>query len=188
MKTKVLSVFPACGKTWMFKCQDTYHLTILDSDSSKFSWIDVDGKKERNPDFPANYIKHIKENIGKYDYIFVSSHKAVRDALDKEGIDYIIVYPSYQNREEWVGRCYIRQLRGEDGCKPDVLYNNWSEWVTDCMEAGQTHEQIVLYPTEYLGEVFWFDDITDWGKNRTWVERRLMEMRLARLEEEDNGR
>ena len=79
MRTKIISAFPGVGKT-------TYHKnnpdTTLDSDSSSFSWIvDEHGNKTRNPHFPQNYIDHIKQNIGKYKYIFVSSHKEVRDAL-----------------------------------------------------------------------------------------------------------
>lgn len=57
----------------------------LDSDSSNFSWVkDENGNntKERNPEFPKNYIEHIKSNIGKVDVIFVSSHKVVREALE----------------------------------------------------------------------------------------------------------
>ena len=94
MNTKIYSIFPACGKTWLYEHQEDYGLKILDSDSSEFSWIrcyDAYGRpttKLRNPDFPNNYIKHIKENIGKYDCIFVSSHKSVREALNAEGIDY----------------------------------------------------------------------------------------------------
>ena len=37
MNTKIYSVFPACGKTYLFENQDKYGLKILDSDSSEFS-------------------------------------------------------------------------------------------------------------------------------------------------------
>ena len=90
MKTAVVSAFPACGKTYAYThFQSRY--SMLDSDSSEFSWVkDADGKntKTRNPDFPMNYIKHIQENIGKVDFIFVSSHLAVRKALEEAGIRY----------------------------------------------------------------------------------------------------
>ena len=110
-ETKIISAYPCCGKTYAFEnYQDIY--SILDSDSSEFSWIyrertddelqkikeDLESMlspinadkefervrhekiKERNPNFPNNYIEHIKENIGKVDYIFVSSHLVVRQA------------------------------------------------------------------------------------------------------------
>ena len=90
MRTKIISAFPGTGKS-------VYHQkhkeTTLDSDSSNFSWIiDENGNKVRNTEFPKNYIEHIKENIGKYEFIFVSSHKDVREALLNECIFFYLVY------------------------------------------------------------------------------------------------
>lgn len=158
MNTKIYSVFPACGKTWLYENQEDYGLKILDSDSSQFSWIYVDDGnngwwKERNPDFPANYIKHIKENIGKYDCIFVSSHASVREALDKEGIGFTIVYPRMGCKAEWVGRCFIRDKNGESGCSAEVMYNNWEQWVTECL-TSINHKEIILNSREYLSDHF----------------------------------
>lgn len=154
MKTKIYSVFPACGKTWLYEHQEDYNLKILDSDSSQFNWIHVNGLKERNPDFPANYIKHIKENIGKYDCIFVSSHASVREALDEEGIDFTIVYPEYSCKAEWVGRCFIREKNGESGCGAEAMYNNWEQWALECVQTGIEHNEIVLQPREHLSDYF----------------------------------
>lgn len=166
MNTKIFSVFPACGKTYLYEHQDEYGLKILDSDSSNFSWIEyplihkdhhnqyekAQTIKLRNPDFPNNYIKHIEENIGKYDYIFVSSHKEVRDALDAAGIDFTIVYPEYRCLEEWVGRCYMRQMEGKNGFPIEVLINNWVRWVTECYECRFRHDAIILRPGDHLSD------------------------------------
>ena len=154
MNTKIYSIFPACGKTWLFEHQEDYGLKILDSDSSHFSWVYINGVKERNPNFPDNYIEHIKSKIGKYDYIFVSSHASVREALDKEGIDFTIVYPAQSCKAEWIGRCFIREKNGESGCGAEVMYNNWEQWVSECYEAGANHEEITLLSREYLSDYF----------------------------------
>jgi hypothetical protein len=159
MNTKIYSIFPACGKTWLYEHQEDYDLKILDSDSSNFSWIEVRdafGRKTklRNPDFPANYIKHIKENIGKYDCIFVSSHKSVREALDAEGIDFTIVYPESSCMAEWVGRCFIREKNGESGCGADVMCDNFDNWILECVATGIDHKEIVLGAREYLSDYF----------------------------------
>lgn len=165
MNTKIYSIFPACGKTWLYEHQEDYNLKILDSDSSQFSWvytnIDENGntirgvRKVRNPDFPNNYIEHIKENIGKYDCIFVSSHASVREALDAEGIDFIIVYPESRCKAEWVGRCFIRENNGESGCGAEVMCDNFDQWQSECFMAGVNHEEIVLSFGEYLSDNFW---------------------------------
>ena len=154
MKTKVYSVFPACGKTWLYEHQEDYDLKILDSDSSQFSWIYINGIKERNPEFPSNYIKHIKENMGKYDCIFVSSHASVREALDKAGIEFTIVYPAQSCKAEWIGRCFIREKNGESGCSAEIMYNNWDNWIAECFETGFDHYEITLLSKEYLGDHF----------------------------------
>lgn len=164
LTTKIFSVFPGCGKTWMCEHQEAFGLKILDSDSSQFSWlytnIDENGdtirgvRKIRNPDFPQNYIKHIEENIGKYDYIFVSSHASVREALDADGIDFTIVYPEQRCQAEWIGRCFIREKKGESGCGAEAMYNNWTNWVIECCETGITHEEILLGSNEYLSNYF----------------------------------
>lgn len=152
MNTEIFSVFPACGKTWMCDHQEDLDLKILDSDSSQFSWIYVNGVKERNPDFPSNYIQHIRENIGKYDYIFASTHASVRAALDKEGINFTIVYPNIRYKAEWVGRCFIREKNGESGCSAEAMYNNWEQWVSECVETGYDHDAIVMHADRHLSE------------------------------------
>jgi hypothetical protein len=154
MNTKIYSIFPACGKTWLYEHQEDYGLKILDSDSSQFSWVYVNGLKERNPDFPHNYISHIKENIGKYDCIFVSSHESVRKALDAVGIHFTIVYPESSCKAEWVGRCFIREKNGESGCSAEAMYANWEAWVLDCFRSGFKHREIMLRPGEYLSDYF----------------------------------
>lgn len=135
-RTVVVSAFPCCGKTYAFKnYQDKY--SILDSDSSKFSWIyeaekDKYGntlrgvKRVRNPEFPNNYIEHIKENIGKVDIIFVSSHLQVREAMEEAGIRYCTVYPQKEMLNEWVGRMY-RRGSSDDFIKFQI--EHWDEFM-----------------------------------------------------------
>lgn len=145
----VISAFPACGKT--FFCR---HLcspyTAIDSDSSKFSWAPVFGKPEkmeRNPDFPANYIEHIKENIGKVDFIFVSSHLEVRQALEDAGIDYYTIYPDLNLRNEWVGRLY---LRGDNDGMIRFIADNFSKFVGGVVMEPHGREVIRLKAGEYI--------------------------------------
>ena len=127
MKTIIISAFPACGKSYAHN-DESKEFTSLDSDSSKFSWI-LDEKGEntgvRDPAFPANYIEHIKSNIGEVDYIFVSSHTDVRQALEDNNLCYAIVQPSPTLKEEWIGRCW---LRGSPEAFLKMLDNNWKEW------------------------------------------------------------
>jgi len=129
-RTFVISAFPACGKSYCFENHQE-EFSILDSDSSQFSWIkDEDGNntKERNPDFPQNYIKHIKKNIGKVDVIFVSSHEVVRKALADNNIKTIIVYPNKNLKSEWIRRF---KERGNNEAFIKFISDNWGNFIDD---------------------------------------------------------
>lgn len=141
MKTKIISAFPGTGKT-------VYHSkhreTTLDSDSSNFSWIIYEnGNKVRNPAFPKNYIDHIKENIGKYEFIFVSSHKEVREALLENCIFFYLVYPDRTRKDEFIKRY---KNRGNDEKFVELVSNKWDDWMNEIrfLPDGCKHINMVL--------------------------------------------
>ena len=128
MRTKIISAFPGVGKTYY---HNKHKDTTLDSDSSNFSWIkDENGNntKVRNPEFPQNYINHIKDNIGKYEYIFVSSHKDVRNALLDNCIFFYIVYPDSTRKDEFIQRY---RNRGNDENFIKLVSDNWDSWMRE---------------------------------------------------------
>lgn len=182
-RTLVISAFPACGKSYYTEHNQSNKI-ILDSDSSSYSWINstreatseeyeqhrcmyvndegpepifMDDKRIRNPEFPANYIKHIKENIGKADIIFVSSHITVRQALTDAGINFITIYPSKKCKAEWIGRMY---LRGNDKAFIDMQVEHWDEWI-DAV-GKEPHGKFVVYlnPWHFIND-FILDKITE---------------------------
>ncbi len=157
MYTRIISAFPACGKTFLHnKAGKGY--TTLDSDSSKFSWVlDREGQPTsiRNTDFPNNYITYIKSNIGKVDYIFVSSHKEVRLALEAAGLRYATVQPDTSLKAEWLGRCWLRNNADQF---LRVLNQNWDVW-TNLIDIQQDYDNIasvVLKSGEHLEDHMWF--------------------------------
>ena len=135
--TLVISAFPGTGKTHAF--ENLENLNILDSDSSKYSWItDDDGKNttERNPNFPQNYIDHIKGNIGIADVIMVSSHKEIRSALVENKIYFSLVYPQMELKQEYLERF---DTRGDSVDFIELINKNWDNFVTDCAEQSDCH-------------------------------------------------
>ena len=107
--------FLGCGKTTSYiKLKDK--IDILDSDSSTFD------KK----DFPNNYIKHIKENIGKVDVIFVSSHQIVRNAMKENGIIYSMYYPAKRRKKEMLE---LYKMRGNNEDFIWFLDNNFEFFI-----------------------------------------------------------
>lgn len=158
----IISAFPACGKTFFFNnFKNKYK--ILDSDSSMFSWgYDSNGNKTdcRNPDFPNNYIQHIKDNYKKYDIIFISSHQEVREAMKENNIDYFLVYPDINEKENWLQRMKNRN-------SPDTMISfidkNWDNFIQDIeseyfpilVKLG-TNSQNGNFITEYLIDNLFF--------------------------------
>lgn len=141
MRTKIISAFPGTGKTYY---HNKYKDTTLDSDSSNFSWVkDENGNntKERNPEFPQNYINHIKENIGKYEYIFVSSHKEVRDALLDNCLFFYLVYPEENRKDEFIQRY---KKRGNDENFINLIIKNWDIWLRDIFWEMNGCEKICM--------------------------------------------
>ena len=129
-QTIIISAFPGCGKTY---ASNNYKddFVMLDSDSSNFSWLkDADGKNTefRDPDFPNNYIRHIKENIGKADIIFVSSHANVRKALCDAGLKVILVYPDKKLKDEWIRRF---KQRGNNEKFIKFISDNWDNFIDE---------------------------------------------------------
>lgn len=136
MQALVICAYPGCGKTFYTDHNPPFHCE--DSDSSKFSWKYVEDPSdfneherkfiktdERNPEFPQNYISHIKYLLDKRDVIFVSSHKVVRDALYEAGIPHVIVFPSRRCKDIWLDRL---RKRGSDEKFVKFQEDNWDKF------------------------------------------------------------
>lgn len=143
-QTKIISGFPGVGKSTLFKQQED--IMISDSDSSMFSWIEPG---VRHPDFPGNYINHIKSLIGKVDFVFVSSHDVVREALNEEEVVYTIVYPSKEIKEEYIQR-YIDRGNNEGFVK--LLQSNYELFI-DGIEKEKHPKLVSLESGQYLSDV-----------------------------------
>jgi len=140
----VISGFPGIGKSYFQKITKS---KVLDSDSSKFSWLEPG---IRNPNFPRNYIEHIKENLYKVDIILVSSHKIVRDALIEARIHFSLIMPDFDAKQEYLDR-YAK--RGNDPKFINFMSVNWNSFIQECFDQPGC-EKYILEPNEYLSDVF----------------------------------
>lgn len=110
--------FPGVGKSTMFNNPNGF--TVRDSDSSMFD----------KANFPENYIKHIKGLIEeKIDYIMVSSHEVVRNALLDNNIRFTLVYPDISLK-----KVYLQRYRNRGNLESFVslLDKMWEEWIGQC--------------------------------------------------------
>ena len=121
----IVSGFPGVGKTYF---QQNYNGNVLDSDSSRFAWIADGAGRKRNPEFPMNYIEHIESNRASAEYIFVSTHKSVRDLLVKRGLLFVLVFPTTWCKDEYLQR-YKDRKSPEAWIK--LLDENWDNWLEE---------------------------------------------------------
>ncbi len=137
MKTIIISAFPGMGKSYTANHLSQYKM--LDLESSDYSWIKTNQGKIRNPVFPQNYIKTIKNLIFQnlYQIIFISSHKIVRQQLQKNKIQYYFIYPDIFLKDEYIERF---KQRGNDQQFIKLLEQNWESWITQIQK-----EQYIKY-------------------------------------------
>lgn len=149
-KAMVICGFPGVGKT----SAANNRTNICDAESSGFSWVFDPEKpnkpRERNPEFPNNYGAYIAKLASPYGYdvVLASSHKGVREELDRRGIDYVIVVPEKNAKDAYMKR-YIE--RGSNAEFVNLLYENWEAWLDEIENNGK-HAVIHLAASEYLSD------------------------------------
>ena len=147
--TKIIAGFPGVGKSHFFQRSASAGNHLLDSDSSKFSWMMTPEGRVRHPEWPNNYIEHIKANIGKAPLIMVSTHKEVRDALIANELPFTLVYPSLQIKDEYIQR-YV--ARGDNDAFVKLLEQHYDAWISELMaQKGCAH--VALRSGQYLSDV-----------------------------------
>lgn len=144
MKPIVISAFPASGKT---ECARHYP-NVIDHDTSSYHY---DENRNVNPDWIEWYITDLKHLIesGTYDYIFVSTHSEIREAMHKAGITFNVCMPTNDQKAEWIGRMFLR------GSTPEFcrkIADNWSDWLYDLQNEPYTFffNQNCKYISDYI--------------------------------------
>ena len=140
--TVIISAFPGTGKSHYTRENPEL---CSDSDSSGFSWT---SPGVRNPEFPSNYMDHIKGLIkeGEKGLIFVSSHAEVRSALEAAGMHFSLVYPTDDQANDYLER-YIQ--RGSPQAFLDRVVPNFKQWVNDLKFQNNCSHR-VLKPGETI--------------------------------------
>lgn len=127
--------FPGCGKS----TAAANRTDIVDAESSAFShpFNPETGQQEENQEFPQNYVEYLKQlasRIGGYNYVLASCHKSVRDELEKQGIPFVVVIPSYDSKDEYMAR-YLK--RGDSAKFIGNVYSHWHDWLYEIESSAQ---------------------------------------------------
>ena len=145
----VICGYPGIGKSWLYRNSE---FNVLDSDSSKFSWIYKDGEKttERNPHFVDDYVGHIKANLVDADIICVSTHLEVRQALEKEHINFVTVYPDINEKDAFLQR-YKERGSSEKFIEDQAAH--WEERISSIEHEPHGSKLIYLKADQNLSDI-----------------------------------
>lgn len=146
----IVSAFAGVGKTTL---AHKYGKDVIDLESGNFKWLENDGteaskgnRREQNPKYPINYLEAIKKANTQYKVVLISQHEVIRKCLDAVKLDYILVYPNKNMKEEFIERY---KKRGNSENFIDLISKEWDNWI-DALDEIKTHSKIVLQQGQYL--------------------------------------
>jgi hypothetical protein len=148
----IISAFIASGKTWLTAHSKSLSISgykVLDLDSTMFPKVDG----QRTSGFKEAYIAKVKQSIAPNTIILLSTHEEIRSALVEEGLNFALVYPPEDLKEEWMGRLHARS---SPQSLVDIVHRNWSSMLGECADQGGC-TQFVLQRGQYLSDIM--DDV-----------------------------
>jgi hypothetical protein len=147
MKTRIIAAFPGTGKTHFVASLDRKDIAV-DLDTSLYTDGYATNSKARNDQFPYNYIRSIKDTIGKTSLLFIGCQPEVLNLLRQENISFVLIYPGRQLKEEYINRLYER---GNSRIFIKLISDNWDQFL-DYLEQ-QDCGQLVLGQDQYISDV-----------------------------------
>ena len=133
----IISGFSNIGKSSLSKFKD---LNYIDFDTHFF-------RKEEG--WEKMYVECLLALSSKYDYVFITTHGVMLEELNKRGIEYYLVYPKRELKEEYRERAISRNSSEEF---VNGFFSRWDEHISDC-EKNTFAKKIVLESGEYLSDV-----------------------------------
>ena len=104
----LIASFACLGKTTFVKnnpnialdIESIHYARIYDNKHPDDEVAKGDKNWRQNPDYPANYVQEVLDNIGKYKVIFLTGGKDILSELDKLGVRYSILYPGKKRKNK----------------------------------------------------------------------------------------
>lgn len=149
--SKVICAFAGIGKTYISK----KYSNVIDFDLQKFKYIynqkelynieKLKGVENKviNKNWPNNYITQLRKIINKEKVVLVPADKEVRDILVKENINFILIMPSLDSKEQLINR-YKKRGNNQKYIKRAI--NDLEKW----SNLKYDYEVIVLDKEEFL--------------------------------------
>jgi len=118
-------------------------------EKSNINCIEIEYWKYKDDGLQKEYLHDIKSQIGKVDYIFISTDPDGLELLNKEGYYITLVYPENDLRNEYLDR-YIDRDSPYDFI--GTFMKHWNIWLDQLKE--QTYcKHIILKKGQYLQDI-----------------------------------
>ena len=155
----IISGFPGIGKSWLASMS----MRIVDLESSSFF---VDGKR---PEGWLEMYVNVAEHLDSQNKIvFVSSHSAVREEMNKRGLEFLTIYPSIELKNEWLGmlRHRYENTKSEKNLRAlEYMEKYYDDAVNDCSLESWVVE-LNDTPEKYYNECKW----NDWKEKLRFID------------------
>lgn len=180
MNTMIISAFPGCGKTYLYKNQSKLTFKYLGR-NKVFTFSDSDSSQyKKNNSWEKRYVDEILTKIGTVDFIFISQHESVLKELYDRKIPFIVVAPDNSEwisdskrqliKQQWFGRFILRKnehiINIEDWL--NSLKENYDKWTS--IEHITKYNPVSFflldesqYLTNIIADLYW--------KKETYVEK-----------------
>ncbi len=136
LTTILCAAFCGSGKTYI--CEKT-----------NIKAIEIEYWKYKDNGLQKEYIEDVRKNIGKVDYIFISTDPEGLKLLHEDGFEITLVYPENELRNEYLDR-YILRDSPYDFIGTFMKY--WNLWIDELKEQKYC-KHIVLKSGQYLKDV-----------------------------------
>lgn len=162
----IISAFPACGKTYLYKNQDILQFSYL-GERRQFTFCDSDSSKyEKKDGWVQKYIDDLEQKLGTVDFLFISQHEEVLQELSERGIPFVMVAPDNSAyltdkerqliKQQWFGRFLLRDNSHikDFNAWLKLLKEHYDEWTND--NHLLKHDPVsffLLKGDQYLGDI-----------------------------------
>lgn len=134
---KIISGFSNIGKSSLKKYKD---ISVIDFDTGYFrkddGWVDM-------------YIECLLALQEKYDYVLITTYMEVLEELNRRNIEYYLIYPERELKEEYRTRAIFR---GSDDEFVSGFFSRWDRHISDCERIKAPHK-FQLKSNEYLSDI-----------------------------------
>ena len=137
-KSIIVSGFPGIGKSVLcdgvreMYMQGIGDIILMDIESSNFGWYEThDGERKRTSKWEIQYIDYVVQTLKVFErpnktiVAFVSSHDNVRQELVHRGLEFTVVYPSIDRKEEFLERYRKRGNTEAFINNADTMFGLW---------------------------------------------------------------